>query len=194
MSGEPQAQGVWFVTARRQLVASHGDDAVARAAAHMGDEHAHALLEPLASNWYPEETFQRAMAAVSHETCDGDPERFVDFIEQCTVLGINRFLRIVLGLTSPKYLLSKMPVFWARHRKHNGTLDVEVGERAARLHYRAFPFFDDRNYRIFVRGVLGKTVEVASGVRPDVIVRDYGRDQLVVDVHYRRRAGSGAIA
>jgi hypothetical protein len=188
--GEPQAKGVWFVTARRQIASAHGDGAVERVATRMGDDHAHALLDPMTSAWYPEATFQRAMAAVSEETCEGDPDRFVEFIEACTVQGINRFLRVILSFTSAPYLLGKMPVFWARHRLNNGKLDVELGERSARLSYSEFPFFDDRNYRLFVRGVLRKTVEVSSGQRPDVLVRDYARDRLVVDVHYAGAATS----
>lgn len=142
------------------------------------------MRDPVASAWYPETSFQRAMAAVEEETCGGDPERFVDFIEACTVLGINRFMRIVLGLTSAAYLLRKMPVLWAQHRRHNGSLEVELGARVARLHYKGFPFFDDRNYRLFVRGVLRKTVEVASGMRPDVMIRDYAKDRLLVEVYF----------
>jgi hypothetical protein len=153
----------------------------------MGEENARAMLDPLPSAWYAETTFQSALAAVSEEVCGRDPDRFVEFIEACTVLGINRFLRIILALSSPAYLLGKMPIFWSRHRLNNGKLEVEVGDRCARLHYSEFPFFDDRNYRLFVRGVLRKTVEVASGVRPEVTVRDYGRDRLVVDVFFATR-------
>jgi hypothetical protein len=181
---EPQAKGVWFVTARRQLAETQGEELVQRVAAHMGDEHAYAIIEPLAGTWYPETAFQRAMAAVADELCEGDPERFVDFIEACTVQGINRFLRIILSMTSPAYVLAKMPVFWARHRQHNGRLHVEIGEQRARLDYTGFPFFDDRNYRLFVRGVLRKTLEVSSGVRPEVTVRDYAADRLLVDVYF----------
>ena len=140
---EPQLKGVWFVTTRRQLVTLYGEDALTRVAARMGEEHGPAMLEPSASAWYPEETFQSALAAVNDEMSQGDPERFVAFMEECTVLGVNRFLRIILALTSPEYLLSKMPIFWARHRLDNGKLDVELGERSARLHYSDFPFFDD---------------------------------------------------
>jgi hypothetical protein len=181
---EPQAKGVWFATARRQLEEDNGLDFVRRVAQRMGEEHAHALLEPVTSGWYPEVTFQRAMAAVAEELCDGDPDRFVHFIEACTVQGINRFLRVILSLTSPAYVLAKMPVFWARHRQHNGQLDVEIGERRALLHYTAFPFFEDRNYRLFVRGVLRKTLQVSSGVRPEVTVRDYASDRLLIDVYF----------
>jgi hypothetical protein len=184
---EPQAKGVWFVTARRQVADTHGEETVKRVAARMGEEHAHAMLEPTADAWYPETSFQRAMAAVADELCDGDPERFVEFIEACTVQGINRFLRIILSMTSPAYVLAKMPVFWARHRQHNGRLHVEIGEQRARLDYTGFPFFADRNYRLFVRGVLRKTLEVASGARPEVTVRDYAADRLHVDVYFPTR-------
>jgi hypothetical protein len=184
-AGEPMVKGVWFVTARRQLLADHGDAMLARVAERMGEDHADALLAPVTSAWYDEVTFQHAMAAVSEVTCEGDGERFVEFIEACTVHGINHFLRIILSLTSPAYLLAKMPVFWARHRKNNGKLEVEVGDRCARLLYTEFPFFDDRPYRLMVRAILRKTVEVSSGIRPDVTVRDFGRDRLLVEVFYR---------
>jgi hypothetical protein len=182
--GEPRAKGVWFVTARRQLLDTHGEDGLRRVATCMGEDHAYALLEPLASAWYPETSFQRAMAAVADEVCGSDPERFVDFIEACTVQGINRFLRIILSMTSPAYVLTKMPVFWARHRQHNGRLDVEIAGRRARLSYVGFPFFADRNYRLCVRGMLRKTLQVSSGVRPEVTVRDYATDRLLVEVYF----------
>jgi hypothetical protein len=181
---EPQAKGVWFVTARRHLLDVYGESMLARVARRMGEEHASTLLEPRPSAWYPELSFQSAVGAVMEETCDGDPERFVDFIEACTVLGINRFLRVILSMTSPTYVLTKMPVFWARHRQHNGRLTVDIGERRALLHYTEFPFFSDPNYRICVRGILRKTLEISSGVRPEVTVRDYGQDRLLVEVHF----------
>jgi hypothetical protein len=181
---EPQAKGVWFVTARRLLLDVHGQEMLARVARRMGDEHARTLLEPMASAWYPELSFQSAMGAVMEETCGGDQERFVDFIEACTILGINRFLRVVLSLTSPARVLAKMPAFWARHRQHNGKLTVDIDERRALLHYTEFPFFGDRNYRIAVRGILRKTLEVSSGARPEVTVREYEQDRLLVEVRF----------
>jgi hypothetical protein len=178
-------KGAWFVTARRVLVADHGEPVLTRVASRLGEEHAEPLLSPLASAWYPETAFQRALDAVCIEACGGAVERYCQFIESCAVVGISRFLRVLLSLTSPSYVLSKMPVFWARHRCNNGTLRVELGPRTARLQYEGFPFFDDRNYRVMVRGILCKTLELTSGERPDVTVRDYTRDGLVVDVFFR---------
>jgi hypothetical protein len=181
---EPQAKGVWFVTARRQILDSYGEDMLARVVLRMSEEHARALLEPVASAWYPERSFQSAMTAVMEEVCAGDSERFAEYIEACTVLGINRFLRVILSLTSPAYVLTKMPSFWARHRRHAGELTVDIGERRALLQYTGFPFFTDRNYRIAVRAILRKTLQVSSGVRPEVIVRDFAHDRLLVEVHF----------
>ena len=184
---EPLAKGVWFVSARRCLLENHGQGALARVASRMGEGDAQALLEPLASAWYPETSFQRAMAAVSEELLHGDPEAFCGFIEASTVIGINRFLRVVLSLTSPEFVLSSMPTFWARYRQNHGKLVVEQGARVARLEYTGFPFFGDRRYRIFVRGVLRKTMELASGERPEVTVRDYADDRLSVEVFFPGR-------
>ena len=178
-------KGAWFVTARRVLSTEHGQPALARVAARLGEEHAEALLSPLASNWYPEAAFQQALEAVNAEVCGGDVDLYGRFIESCTVTGVNRFLRVLLSLTSPAYVLTKMPVFWARHRRRNGELHVDLGTRSARLHYTGFPFFDDRNYRVMVRSILCKTLEMTSGERPEVTVRDYTRDALAVDMFFR---------
>jgi hypothetical protein len=35
-----------------------------------------------------------------------------------------------------------------------------------------------------VRGILRRTLEVSSGTRPDVTVRDYADDRLLVEVHF----------
>jgi hypothetical protein len=186
-SEECLAKGVWFVTARRVLETEYGPDALARVTRRLGDEHSGPLVEPFASSWYPETALQRAMNAVSTEVCDGDPDRFCEFIEACTVVGINRFLRVLLTLTSPAFTLSKMPILWGRHRRNNGTLHVDMDAHTARLHYRGFPFFGDVHYRVLVRGILSKTMEISSGERPDVTVRDWGSDRLEVTVHFTNK-------
>lgn len=183
---EPMAKGVWFVSARRCLLAEHGEQTLARVVERMGADGA-ILAEPFPSAWYPETAFQRALAAVSDEIAHGDPEALCGFIEASTVIGVNRFLRVVLALTSPGFVLSKMPAFWARYRQNNGTLVVDLGERTARLQYAGFPFFGDRNYRVFIRGVLRKTLEMATGERPEVTVRDYTEDRLAVELFFRER-------
>ncbi len=36
-----------------------------------------------------------------------------------------------------------------------------------------------------VRSILAKTLQITSGERPDVTIRDYTRDALVVDMFFR---------
>jgi hypothetical protein len=162
----------------------HGEAGVARVVRALGDDYGFLLTDPIASEWYPETSLQRSLGAVSTVTCEREPEKFCEFIEACTVFGINRLLRIVLALSSPAYVLAKMPALWARHRRNNGALSVEIRTRSARLSYSSFPFFDDANYRIMIRGILRKALEMSSGERPDVIVRDFTRDCLTVDMYF----------
>lgn len=186
-------KGAWLVTARRVLLTDHGEAMLTRVASRLGEEHAEALTSPLASAWYPEATFQAALEAVNVEACGGGVEAYGEFIEACTIAGINRFLRVLLSLTSPAYVLTKMPVFWGRHRQNHGALRVDLGTRSARLHYTGFPYFGDRNYRVMVRSILCKTLETTCGERPDVTVRDYTRDTLAVDMFFRdQRLREGA--
>ncbi len=181
---ECQVKGAWFSAARRVLLDGQGPEGLARVVDALPPQDAAAFTDAYPSAWYPEETLQRALRVCSEVACGSDPDRFCGFIEDCTVVGLNRFLRAVLSLTSPSYLLAKMPVFWSRHRRNHGNLAVELRSRSARLVYTDFPFFDDANYRIMIRGILRKTLELTSKERPDVTVRDFDRSRLTVDVFF----------
>lgn len=180
-----EVKGAWFVTARRVILDQHGVGGLARVRASLGEDHAGSLAAPVASAWYPEAALQRALEAVNVDLCGGDPERLSAFVEACTVVGINRFLRAVLSLSSPAYVLAKMPTFWSRHRRNNGKLVVDIAARTSRLSYTGFPFFDDPTYRIFIRAIIRRTMEITSGERPEVTVRDYARDRLTLDVFFK---------
>ena len=181
---EPLVKGVWFVTARRHLVERHGEEALAAVSRRMPGDERHAIEEPLASRWYPEPVFQRALEAVQTGLTFHDDERFRAFIEASTELGVNTFLRIVLEITTPTFLFRNMPTFWAMHRKGNGTLEVDADLRRARLRCTHFPFFGDPNYRLFVLGVLTRVTELATGARPRARVVSHSKDSLEVEVIY----------
>jgi hypothetical protein len=183
-SRTPAVKGAWFVTARRQILESYGKVGLERVVARLGDDYAEVLAEPAPSIWYSELAFQAAIGAFADELTNGDADEYATFMEACTVAGINRFLRVALLFTNAEFLLRKMPALWARHRRNHGTLAVEIGERRALLHYTGFPFFHDRNYRLMVVAVLRKTIEVTTSRRPDVTVRDFGRDSMLVEVFY----------
>jgi hypothetical protein len=183
-SPAPVVNGAWFVTARRQILETYGEDGLERVIARLGEEHAEALVDPAPSSWYSELAFQAAITAVAEELARGDADEYAAFIEACTVAGVNRFLRVALLFTSVEFLLRKMPALWGRHRRNHGRLEVDVGRRRALLSYTGFPFFHDRNYRLMIVAVLRKTLEITTSRRPDVTVRDFGPDSMVAEVFY----------
>jgi hypothetical protein len=182
--GEPQVKGVWFVTARRHLLEHHGEAALAAVVAAMPEPERSALASPLPSRWFPEPVFKHAIAAVQSAVTANDDVRFLSFMEACAHIGVNHFLSIVLRITSPEFLLRKMPALWGLHRRHHGTLVVDAGPERARLTYAGFPYFDDRNYRLVVIGVLTKVLELCTGTRPRVAVAAHSQDTLEVEVTY----------
>ncbi len=179
----PVVKGAWFVTARRQILETYGQVVLDRVMARLNEEYAEVLADPSPSSWYSEYAFQAAIGAVADEL-NGDADEYAALMEACAVAGINRFLRVALLFTNAEFLLRKMPALWARHRRNHGALEVEIGKRRALLRYSGFPFFHDRNYRLMVVAVLRKTLEVTTSQRPDVTVRDFGRDSLMVEVFY----------
>jgi hypothetical protein len=180
----PAVKGAWFVTARRQIVETYGQVGLEKVVARLGEEHAEVLVDPAPSAWYSEFAFQAAIGAVADELANGNADEYAAFMEACAVAGINRFLRVALLFTNAEFLLRKMPALWARHRRNHGTLEVDIGKRRALLRYEGFPFFHDRNYRLMVVAVLRKTIELTTSRRPDVTVRDFGRDSMLVEVFY----------
>jgi len=184
MTRAPEVKGVWFVTARRYILQRYGEaklHAVSRAAA---DGNESAILEPLASAWYHEDVFQDMMRAVMSEICANDPHTFAQFLEECTVLGVNTFFRILLRITSVSFLMRKMPGLSKQYRRNDSICTVEADDRRALLKWERFPYFDDRNYRIFLISQLVKTAELCTGARPKGEVLEHGPDTLTAQVTY----------
>ena len=180
----PEVKGVWFVTARRHILQEYGEaklHAVSRAARE-GNENV--ILEPLPSAWYHEDVFQDMMRAVMSEICSDDPHTFGQFLEECTVLGVNTFFRILLRITSVAFLMRKMPGLSKQYRRNDSVCTVDADEHRAILKWKAFPYFDDRNYRIFLVSQLVKTAELCTGARPKGEILEYGVDTCTAQVIY----------
>ena len=189
MAEPPLVKGVWFVTARRHLLEEHGATKLAEVARSMADAHRTALLEPMASTWYPEDAFQDALHAVMQEVAHHDLLAFSNFIEACTVLGVNTFFRVLLRITSPAFLMRQMPALGRQYRKNDWECEVQADERRAVLRWRACPYLADRTYRLYVVAMLVKCSELCTGKRPQCDVLAHGRDSMTVQVVYR----SGSI-
>jgi hypothetical protein len=180
-----EVKGVWFTTAKRYVADRHAPEMLEEVAAAMGEQHREAILHPLASEWYPEETLQQGMAAMSRVLADGDPERFAGVLEVCTDLGINHFFRALIRIGSPAMVLRKVPTMWNLIRRGDATVNVEANEERAAVRYEKFPYFQDSNYRILTLASLRTLVRICCGREPRVEITAYERDALAVLITWR---------
>lgn len=184
MAESALVKGVWFVTARRHLLDVHGDPALGAVTRAMKPDHAKVLLEPLASQWYSEDVFQDAMRAVMEVHAHQDPHVFSEFIEACTVLGVNTFFRVLLRITSPAFLMRKMPGLSRQYRRNDWVCEVEADDHRALIFWRNVPYLSDRNYRLYCVAMLAKCSELCTGKRPKITLDGHGGDWLKLQVVY----------
>jgi hypothetical protein len=184
MGVDPVVKGVWFVTARRHILQDHGETKLGAVARAMREDCRAALLEPLASSWYPEDIFQDALRAVMVELAHHDTLAFSNFIEACTVLGVNTFFRVLLRITSPAFLMRKMPALSRQYRRNDWECEVDADDRRAVLRWTRVPYLADRTYRLYMVAMLVKCTEMCTGRRPRCDVVAHGPDHATVQVVY----------
>ena len=178
---ESEVKGAWFVSARTYLAAE--PDALERVLAEVPALHREALAEPSASRWYPEAALQETLGAFRRTRCR-DVAGFVDMIDACTVIGTSRFFRALLSLSTPAFVLRRVPAMWKQIRRGQGAVTVTTEEGEARLAYRDFPYFDDENYRLLTVGSLRAVVRISTGAAPIVQIADATKTSLDVTVRW----------
>lgn len=182
--GRSEVKGAWFVTLRGYVLERHGEEVLRALAEALGPEPRRILEGPLASDWYPEEVLQEMLAVAHRLVTDGDDERFVRFIEGCTEQGVTRFFSVLIQLSSPGFILSKVPFMWERVRRGPGRVEVARVDDGSRVYYRRFPFFDDVRYRLLTVGSLRAVVRRCTGTEPEVAIHHWAPDECVVDVKH----------
>ena len=179
-----QVKGVWFVTARRHVLETQGASALHAIVRAMKEEGRNVLLEPLASEWYPEEVLADSLQAVFLVHAQRDARVFYQFIEDCTVLGVNSFFRVLLRISSPAYLLRQMPAISLVYRRNDWTCNVDADEERATLTWRSCPYVGERVYRLYSAAMMSKCVELCTNKRPTVEIAGHGADWLTLQVEY----------
>jgi hypothetical protein len=177
-----RVKGIWFESARAWLRREHGVEALARVDARVSPAHRGILLEPVVSDWYAEDALAELLAALRVEVTDGTPDDFVRVIEAISLDGIGRFFRLLLALASPRFVLRKVPVLWARMRGGEGRVEVELADDGVELHYREFPRFADENYRLMTQATLAAVCTAAGSPAPQVEILDWTHTSLDVRV------------
>jgi len=182
-----EVKGIWFVSARGYLTKVHGLERVDTVARALLPEHRSIFLDPLPGEWYPEGALQDLLAVLFGHVAMGDEARFVRFVEEASVFGTGKFFRVLLALASTRFLMRRVPVLWGRMRRGAGAVEVAQDDDGTVLHYRAFPYFEDANYRLMTVGTLRGLCKVAGQTSPRVTAEEYGRDWLDVRVEHPAR-------
>lgn len=177
-----EVKGSWFVTGRNFIEREGGDALLGRVEQHLGEDRRHCLRDPLPSEWYQEEDLQQVLAGVREELAGGSSGRFLKCMEGCTEIGINRFFRVVLRMTSARFALRQVPAMWKQIRRGAGHVAVRPEPDRMVLEYSQFPYFADENYRLLTQGSLAAVAVASTGSRPEVTIEGAGPDWLEVAV------------
>lgn len=150
------------MTARRYILAEHGQDMFARYAEAVPEAIREDVTEPVVSRWYAEENLRDALAAFHAVVTGGDDEAFSRAMERCSVLGVHWFVQLLLSVATPEHLLRLMPATLRVTRRGPVRVAVQTGERSATLRITGQPYASDPRYRLatpaLVRGILGLCV------------------------------------
>lgn len=181
-----EVKGLWFESTRGYVLRLHGPERLAELDRRMQAWRG-VLLEPTSAQWYPEEALQRLLGVLRAELSDGTPEDFAHLLDEISVAGIGRFFRLVLSMSSASFVLRKSPVFWRLLRRGPGEHEVECTPDRVRMLYRAFPYFDDENYRLMTVGTVRGLLRASGTTDATIEIASHDRDSLVTDVWLRPR-------
>lgn len=145
-----EIKGSWLVTVHR-LLEREPPEVRAAVVAHLPEEHATVLDGVLPGQWYPEELLQALLGGLRQELAGGDAARFEALLERGVELAIHRFFSAMLRLTTPSFVLGRVPTLWNLTRRGMGRVSVERVPEGSLLRYRSFPFFGDESYLLLTR-------------------------------------------
>lgn len=144
-----EVKGLTFVTARRHFVETLGEPAFEALIAKLPTRTRALFSDAKINEWYPEGELRRFIHLVHRELAEGDDARFLVIARELAGAGISSFFRMILGLTSGRFVLKKIPVLWRRLRRGPAELSVETAEDGRILiHYENFRYCRDPIYRL----------------------------------------------
>ncbi len=179
-----EVKGVWFLTAKRSVLAQQGQPVWDALVASLPEKYRAGIAEPVASGWYPEEVFGLALERLDALVAEGDPRRLSTFVEEGTVEGVSRFFRSVLGLATPAFVVRRLPALWRLVRRGAGTVSVDAGATSATVRYTEFPHWNDARYRLLTISSIRALLRMCTGREPVVREESHTHDTLVIHVTY----------
>lgn len=176
-----EVKGSWFVSLRACLE-ERDPEVLDRILRVLPTEHREALADPIASHWYPEQALAETLRAVNEVLARGDRRAFVDAMDAFTEVGVNRFFRVMLRLSSVRFVLRQVPTMWRQIRRGDGRVDVVDVPGGIEVRYTEFPYFADPLYEDLTVGSLRAVVRVCVGRATEVTVTHRGPDSLSVRI------------
>jgi hypothetical protein len=175
-------KGMWFVAGRRFILREHGEALLQKVIDAVPEEYREAMVEPMASDWYPEAALGSFLQASREHVGAGTDEGTTALIEGCSLEGIRRFWTIALQVTSTQFAIRMLPATWQHLRRGPGRMDVEIDAERAIVRYTSFPYFSDVNYRLLVLGTLRPLMRISTGTQAQVEILGHGHDWLDAEI------------
>lgn len=185
MTADSEVKGTWFVCMRAWLLEHAPEPTLGAIRGALCPEHRAAFDDPLISAWYPEAMLRDALSAAFVHACDSDEDRFLTMIEGATEIGVSRFFRLLLRLSSVAFVAKLVPTMWRQIRRGRGEVEVDVDGDAATIRYRDFPPLSERLYQDMTVGSLRALLRIATGGEPDVRIVAQRPDGVDVVVRAR---------
>lgn len=164
-----EVKGAYFVVARRYVEQRFGADALEELIAEMPVADREVLDEPSSGAWYPERVLMSAQKAMFETVAYRDLDRYENAMAGCIELGVNTFFRVLLGISTPDFLLRQYPTLYSRVRRGASRVVVERSGPRTLVHYLDFPHADDelnhRAIRATFRTLVGLTGQPPTEVR-----------------------------
>jgi hypothetical protein len=179
-----EVKGLWFTVGRRFVLERYGQEMLDVCVARLGERHGAALRDPLPSQWYPEETLQQMLGVLYIVVAQGDQARYVDIIEESSLIAVHHFFRALLRLVAPATMLRKIPTMWGLIRRGTGKVAVEADDAQATVRYSDFPYFDDVHYRLLTLGAIRALMTLCGATQARVELVAHTHDSLTVAVAY----------
>jgi hypothetical protein len=183
-ANDSEVKGVWLVTARSWVLREHDAVTLERIASYMDRDFRSAILEPLPSQWYPEQVLVQALRALREVVAHGSNDEFRSVMESCTELGVSTFFRVLLRVSTPRFVLRQVPTMWRQIRRGRGHVVVENRPTSTVVAYSDFPWFGNVDYRLLTLGSLTAVLRVCTREPPRIRIADHGGDWLDVVVDH----------
>lgn len=177
-------KGLWFTAARLYCDREFGRENVDAIADQLPEPHRSALVKPQSSLWYPEESMQVAVDFMYRYLARSDDEAFIELIERCTEQGVGAGFRAFLRISTAGFVVKQIPAMWRQIRRGPGRVEVEERAGTALVHYRDFPYFDDRLYVLLTPASIRSLLRICTRREPRVEAVDHGADYLTAEIHY----------